>query len=271
MEHLNDLDFADDIVLFSQRGNDMQNKLDDLAACYSAAGLKVNVSKTKSMAVNTERAQGFTIAGENVEKVDTFQYLGRQIAPDGGTKLDISTRIKKARSAFAGLRTLWRSNQISLRTKLRIFNSNVKSVLLYGSETWCVSSQNTSKLQVFVNRCLRNILRAWWPRNWVSNAELHRWCQQRPIHVEIQERKWRWISHTLRKDAHEICREAPDWNPQGQRGRGRPRGSWRRSLHQEISAVDGTLSWRQVKAKAENRQQWKSFNAALCSTGEQDA
>ncbi|XP_052562125.1 uncharacterized protein LOC128092408 [Culex pipiens pallens] len=186
MEHFNDLDFADDVVLFSQRGNDMQNKLDDLAACSSAAGLKVNVSKTKSMAVNTERAQGFTVAGENVEKVDTFQYLGSQIAPDGDTKLDVSTRIKKARGAFAGLRSLWRSNQISLRTKLRIFNSNVKSVLLYGSETWCVSSQNTTKLQVFVNRCLRNIFRAWWP--------------QRPIHIEIRERKWRWIGHTLRKD-----------------------------------------------------------------------
>ncbi|XP_039450644.1 uncharacterized protein LOC120429680 [Culex pipiens pallens] len=87
MEDLNDLDFADDIVLFSQRGNDIQNKLDDLAACSTAAGLKVNVSKTKSMVVNTERAQGFTVAGENVEKVDTFQYLGSQIAPDGGTKL----------------------------------------------------------------------------------------------------------------------------------------------------------------------------------------
>ena len=34
-------------------------------------------------------------------------------------------------------------NSISTRTKLRIFRSNVKSVLLYGSETWKVAKTTT--------------------------------------------------------------------------------------------------------------------------------
>ena len=34
------------------------------------------------------------------------------------------------------LKNIWASGGISMRTKLRIFNSNVKSVLLYGCETW---------------------------------------------------------------------------------------------------------------------------------------
>jgi len=268
MENLDDLDLADDIVLFAQRRNDMQSKLDDLAASSSAAGLTVNVGKTKSMEVNVANRPNFTVAGQPIEQVETFQYLGSQITPDGGTLTDVSTRIRKARGAFAGLRNVWRSNQISLRTKLRIFNSNVKSVLLYASETWCVSAEITQKLQVFVNRCLRNIIRAWWPHNWISNAELHRRCRQKPIKTEIRQRKWRWIGHTLRKGGNEICKQALDWNPQGQRRRGRPRGSWRRSLHEEIRAVDENLSWRQVKAKAGNRQQWMSLTAALSSVPE---
>ena len=34
----------------------------------------------------------------------------------------------------------------------------VKSVLLYGCETWLVTSETRRKIQIFVNRCLRYIL-----------------------------------------------------------------------------------------------------------------
>ncbi|XP_055588419.1 uncharacterized protein LOC129740683 [Uranotaenia lowii] len=166
----------------------MQSKLDDLTESSKAAGLKVNVGKTKSMEINTGNPSSFMVAGQQVEKVECFQYLGSQITPDGGTRKDIETRIRKARFAFASLRNIWRSRQISLRTKIRIFNSNVKSVLLYGCETWCTYAVTTRKLQVFVNRCLRNIIRAWWPGNWISNEELHRRCHQRALEIEIRER-----------------------------------------------------------------------------------
>uniref|UniRef100_A0A1B0CEZ9 DUF6451 domain-containing protein n=1 Tax=Lutzomyia longipalpis TaxID=7200 RepID=A0A1B0CEZ9_LUTLO len=210
----------------------------------------------------------FTVAGQVVENVEIFQYLGSQITSDGGAKTDVQTRIRKARGAFACLRGVWRSPHLSLRTKLRIFNSNVKSVLLYACETWCPSSDTIRRLQTFVNRCLRNIIRAWWPHNWISNRDLHVKCDQRPIELEIRERKWRWIGHTLRKPADEICREALDWNPQGARRRGRPRGTWRRSLFEEVGTVDSSLSWPQVRAMAGNRQRWKSFVSALFSSME---
>ena len=47
------------------------------------------------------------------------------------------------------LKKIWNSRVISSRTKLRIFNSNVKSVLLYGSETWRNTKSSNSKLQTF--------------------------------------------------------------------------------------------------------------------------
>ncbi|XP_062702683.1 uncharacterized protein LOC134285601 [Aedes albopictus] len=138
----------------------MQSKLDDLANRSSAAGLTINVNKTKSLDVNTVNPSSFTVAGQSEENVESFQYLGSQTAADGGTKIDIGARIEKTRAAFASLRNVWKNNQISQRTKIRIFNSNVKSVLLYASETWCVSVENTQRLQVFINRCLRYIIRA---------------------------------------------------------------------------------------------------------------
>jgi len=106
--------------------------------------------------------------------------------------------LKKANGAFVQLYPVWRNNKISIRTKLRIFRGNVKAVLLYGSETWKVAKTTTSKLQVFVNRCLRRILNIHWPEV-ISNEEIWRRAEETEISVQIWRRKWNWIGHTLRK------------------------------------------------------------------------
>ena len=93
---------------------------------------------------------------------------------------DIKCRINKARHAFNTLRPIWRSTALSLRNKIRIFNTSVKSVLLYGSETWRVTKTNTHKLQTFINRCLRNILNIKWPEV-VSNKQLWDKTKETPI------------------------------------------------------------------------------------------
>ena len=72
---------------------------------------------------------------------------------------------------------VWRNNNISIMTKLHNFRSNVKSVLLYGSETWKVAKTTTSKLLVFVNRCLRRILNIHWPEV-ILNEELWRRAEE---------------------------------------------------------------------------------------------
>ena len=166
---------------------------------------------------------------------------------------------KKANGAFVQLYPVWRNNQISTRTKLHIFRSNVKAVLLYGSETWKVTKITTSKLQVCVNRCLRRILNIHWPEV-ISNEEL--WRRAEEISTQIKRRKWNWIGHTLRKGQDTIEREVMDWNPQGQRKRGIPKQTWRRSVHNE--ALREGKSWNEVKHLARNRIRWQSFVDALC-------
>ena len=57
-----------------------------------------------------------------------------------------------------------KNSRISTRTKLHIFRNNVKWVLSYGSETRKERKTTTSKLQTFVNCCLRRILNIHWPK-----------------------------------------------------------------------------------------------------------
>jgi len=190
------------------------------------------VKKTKALRISTNKKESFMLRDESIEAVESFVYLGSKVTKDGGTTQDVVQRIQKANGAFVQLYPVWRNNKISIRTKLRIFCSNVKGVLLYGSETWKEVKNITSKLQVFVNRCLRRILNVHWPEV-ISNEELWRRAEETEISVQIRRRKWNWIGHTLRKGKDIIEREVMDWNPQGQRKRGRPK-QMRRSVHEAL-------------------------------------
>jgi len=65
--------------------------------------------------------------------------------------------------------------------------------------------------------------------NKITNEELLRITEQKPIEIQIKRREWNWIGHTLHKEVGAIEKIALDWNPQGYRRRGRPRRTWRRT------------------------------------------
>lgn len=262
MEQLEDIDYADDIALISQRHTDMKEKLLKLDEEARKTGLKINVKKTKSLRLNHASEATFSIRQDTIEEVQDFAYLGSAVSTEGGTDQDIRIRIGKAAGVFNTLRSIWRSTKLSLTTKLRIYNSNVKSVLLYGCETWRVLKSSMAKIQVFVNRCLRQILGVrWYDR--LSNEELWRSTSQEPIEQQIKRRKWRWLGHTLRKPADNVTRRGLRWTPQGKRKRGRPKTTWRRSIEAEAKVAG--LSWGQLERKAQDRGEWQTLVDDLCS------
>ena len=119
----------------------------------------------------------------------------------------------------------------------------------------------TLKLQTFVNRCLRRILNIHWPEV-ISNEELWRRTEEIEMSMQIKRWKWNWIGHTLRKGNETIERKVLEWNPQGNRRRGRPRHMWRRTAHNEALAKG--KRWNEVKRMAGNRTRWWCFVDALC-------
>ena len=219
------------------------------------------------MRTNNNQETPVTIDGRHVDDVEEFVYLGSKISKSGGTEEDIRARINRARYAFTVLRPMWKNSAISNATKIRILNSNVKAVLLYGAETWRVSKTSTEKLQTFMNKCLRHVLKLRWQEK-VPNIELWKRTRQEPMAVQIRRRKWRWVGHTLRKAHSNVTRQALEWNPQGKRKRGRPRQTWRRSLLEELKTAG--KSWEAAKSIAGDRTKWKVMVEALCSTRSKD-
>lgn len=211
------------------------------------------------MRINTINTTPLVIQNTIIEEVSEFEYLGSLLTVDGGTIEDVNNRIRKARIAFALLNHVWNANNIYLPTKINIFNACVKSVLLYGCETWHVTDAVTKSLQTFVNRCLRRILRIWWPRT-ITNNELWLKTKQKCIENEIKQRKYGWLGHTLRKPHSKIAHSVLEWNPQGNRRPGRPKNTWRRTIVRETSK-----SISELRALANNRESWKNYVNRLSS------
>ena len=251
---LEDLDFADDLALLSSNHGHMQEKTDRLVFIAKKVGLFINTGKTEIITINSTTQRQLEIDGEEIKKVEKFTYLGSVLSSDNGTKCDIESRLSKARFAFSQLSTIWRSNKYSLKTKLRLYNSNVKSVMLYGSECWRVVQSEMNKVSAFHNTCLRRICKIFWP-NRISNEDLFIRTNSRNIVEDIKERRLRWVGHVMRMDSRRIPKVALRWTPPGRRGRGRPKTTWRRSMEAELREMG--MTWGEAEKVAKQRDQWK--------------
>ena len=161
------------------------------------------------------------------------------------------------------LRSTPESRVIGKTTKIRLFNTNVKSVLLYGAETWRMNKTTLKRIQTFVNQCLRKILGIQWMDK-VSNKDLWERTSQVQIEIEILKRRWGWHGHTLRKPNTNITRQALTLNPQGKRkrgGGGRPKNTWRCDLEADITQTG--LSWKQLERIAQDRRRWRDVVHAM--------
>ena len=114
----------------------MQDKINIITEVSSQTGMNVNRNKTKVLRNNTHQIEPITLAGESLEDVTSFTYLRSVVDQNGGTDPDVKARIQKAKVAFIMLKNIWSSKELRKDTKIKIFNSNIKAILLYGSETW---------------------------------------------------------------------------------------------------------------------------------------
>ncbi|VDP22729.1 unnamed protein product [Schistosoma margrebowiei] len=184
---LDDLDFADDLVLLSHAHEQMKIKTTHVATVSASVGLKIHEGKTKVLKYNTENGIPITLDGETREVVKSFTYLGSIIVDQGGTDAHVKVRIGKVRAAFLQLKNIWNPKQLSTNIEVAIFNTNVKAFLEYGAETWRTATTIIKKVQIFINSCLCRILNIHWPDT-ISNSLLWERTHQLQVEEEIRER-----------------------------------------------------------------------------------
>ncbi len=92
------------------------------------------------------------------------------------------------------------------RTKGRVYQAVVRSILLYGCETWPIRVSDERMLEVFDNDSIRRILRVR-RRDCVPSVELRRRLCLTSIPSLLVQRRLRWFSHAARRPEGELIKD----------------------------------------------------------------
>ena len=164
---LGDLDYADDICLINSSVAEMQDKTKAVSKQASKLGLIINKNETEVMRNLTDRTP-ITVGGTILKEAEKFTYLGGIVTMNGECLISIRCRLDKAVSVVTKLGTIWKNKSISQKSKLKLFRSNVLTVLLYGAKCWGLTAGIEKKLASFHQKCLRQILNIRW-NSYISN------------------------------------------------------------------------------------------------------
>ncbi|VDO88255.1 unnamed protein product [Schistosoma margrebowiei] len=115
-----------------------------------------------------------------------------------------------------GVKNIWNSKQLSISSKVRIFNSNIETVLLYGAKTRKTTTTIINRLQ---------------------QQPIVEENKPTPVEEEIRKRRRKWIGYTLRKSSNCITKQVLTWNPV-EMERAMPKSTLRRQLEADMKRMN---------------------------------
>jgi exonuclease III len=130
--------YADDILVLSQSSKGLQTSLNNLNKYCKRWRLPININKSKTMVFNSRKCNNvFKIGDQILQDSCRVPYLGFILTPSGKFSSTQKYLYDKASRALIVLRkTLFKVPELAVKTQLRLFDSMIKPILLYGSEVW---------------------------------------------------------------------------------------------------------------------------------------
>ena len=141
--NINNLRYADDIILMADNEEELKSLLMRVKGESEKTGLKLNTQKTKIMASGP--ITSWQLEGAKVEAVTDFIFLGSKITVDGDCSHEIERCLLLGRKAMTNLDSILNSRDIILPTKMY--------VVMYGWESWSIKEAEHQRIDTFKLWC----------------------------------------------------------------------------------------------------------------------
>ena len=187
---LNELRFADDVIIISQDKDELKNLTKDLIVRSKDAGLSMNMSKTKMMTNCNDVS--FWIDNQEIEIVNEFKYLGQIESFEDSEMKEINIRIKNSWKIFWSMKKFFKSDLPQFHKK-RLFDSCVAPVLTYGSQCWTMSKTTCERIEVEQHAMERTMLGLSLMDN-INNKKLRKLSQVKDAMTTAKSLKWNWAN-----------------------------------------------------------------------------
>ena len=250
-----DIRYADDTTLITHIFDKLKMSTKELENACKKWGLKVNPLKCKVMTQETDDIQ---IDNNTVDKVDHFVFLGSDVP---NTSDDVKRRIAIASSAFGRLKEkIWSRKDVPNRIKTRLYYALIVPIAIYASETWTLKAEDSRKLNVFENNCLRAMA----GKSIRDRIKMENIRKQLGVKVNIlnliKRRRLNWFGHVNRKGENSYVYRAYKDNFKDKRPHGRPPKRWADQIREDTG-----LPLLTAEKYAKDRNRWKGCVNKNCA------
>ena len=181
----------------------------------------------------TISSESIQIQGGIIEEVESFCYLGDVLDRTCSADAAASARISAAWAKWREINSLLCNKGIPLRARARVYEACIRSVMLYGSETWPC----TKKLEDMLLRSDRRMIRLMCGvtlQTRVPSEDLLHNSGLVDIRTVLKRNRLRMFGHVARRGSEEPlgkvrCLEAP-----GRRPPGRPKKTWAKNVEENL-------------------------------------
>ena len=184
--------------------------------------MKISAEKTKLMTnsangIQREREREIKVKGQKLGTVTSFKYLGAVVSDDG-SKPEVLSRIAQATAALTKLKPIWRDNNISLESKVKLI-----SIFLYACKSWTLTAEIEKRTHALEMICYRMLLYISY-KDHVTNEEVRKKIQATigeydELLTLVKKRKLRWSGHVSRSSG--LTKTILQGTVKGKRKRGR--------------------------------------------------
>ena len=133
--NITNLRFADDIDALAEEEQKVEALVESLDKTCIRYKMEISAEKTKLM---TNSANGIQreikVKGQKLGTVTSFKYMylgAVTVVSDDGSKPEVLSRIAQATAALTKLKPIWRDDNISRGSKVKLMRSLVISIFLY--------------------------------------------------------------------------------------------------------------------------------------------
>ena len=196
---------------------------------------------------------------DEVETVKEFCYLGDRVSASGGCEAAVTARTRYGWVKFRECGELLNGKRFSLKTKGIVYQSCVRSAMLYGSETWCLSENELAILR----RTERAMVRAMCGVKLMDRKKNKELMVMLGVEETVDQmakaNAVRWYGHVLRREDGHVLRRALDFEVDEKRKRGRPKRTWKKYVEGESERVGLR------REDALNRPRWRAGVKAIAA------
>ena len=188
---------------------------------------------------------------DEVETVKGFCYLGDKLNASDGCETAVTSRVRNGWMKFRECGELLRERRFSVRMKWMVYQSCVRSAMLYGSETWCLRESEMAILK----RTERAMVRSMCGVKLVDRKNTEELMEmlglKKTFDRMAKANGVRWYGHVIRREDDNILQKAMMTEVNRQRKRGRSKMTWKRQLEESVKKVGLKIE------EAADRTRWK--------------